>query len=176
MFKVKENYTMHGTVNGVTSAEGVQAILDKISEVDVYGNIDSSKIILDIGSGNGSALNEFKTRSGVTRAIGVEFLENRYDESVANYPDCEFHLAAIQEKLDLVSEADIIFTNDICFPEDVFWSYYDSIKVGAAIVYNKITHTTKLIHHYDYARNVDFNKLHIDANNMTSEFHIIIKK
>lgn len=176
MLETKTNYKLRGTVNGTTSAEGIQAILDKLGEAEVYGTIDSSKVILDIGSGDGSALNELKTRSGVTRAIGVEFMENRYDEAVANYPECEFHLNAIQEKLDLVAEADIIFTNDICFPEEVFWSYWDSVKVGAAVVYNKISHSVKLIHHYDYDRQADFNKLTVDANNMPSEFHIIIKK
>ena len=176
MLELKENYRLAGTINGKTSAEGIQAILDKLGEAEVYGNIDSSKVILDIGSGDGSALNELKTRSGVTRAIGVEFIESRHDEAVANYPECEFHLAAIQEKLDLVAEADIIFTNDICFPKEVFWSYWSSIKVGAAVVYNKISNSVKLIHHYDYDRREDFNKLTVEANNMLSEFHIIIKK
>lgn len=166
--------TYKGTTNGITTENGVISVLDLIS--NIYGPVDSSKIILDIGSSDGSALDAFKRNSGVNRAIGVEFLKYRFDKSVANYPDCEFHLDSIIDRHDLVSQADIIFTNNISFEKSVFWNIYDSIKTGAVVIYNWTPISIKLRRNYGYDKKTEIHKVMVESNYMMSEYHAIIKK
>ena len=157
---------------GVMSTEGtilLHAYVNKIKEVNSDTNF------LDIGSGEGKVLNDFKEFSKTDNVVGVEVNKKWYLESLKKYPDCEVHLGYIQDHLELVKNADIIYTNNICIPQEMFWDIWDSIKPGAVVVYNLISLSLRLRKRFGYDRS-EFNKIFLSANNMSSEFHMIIKK
>jgi len=157
---------------GVMSTEGtilLHAYINKIKEVD------SNTKFLDVGSGEGKVLNDFKEFSKTNNVVGVEIQESYYLQSLKKYPSCEVHLGYIQDYLELVKSADIIYTNNICIPQKMFWDIWDSIKPGTVVAYNLITLSIKLRNTFGYKKS-DFNKIMLSANNMTSEFHVIVKK
>lgn len=154
-----------GTTPGQTI--GIQTILDQIEQV--YTILPES-VLLDLGSGEGTALNQFKQTAGLTRAIGVEMQKVYHDKAAADYLDLELHNDLIENKQDLVAEANIIFTNNISMPDQVIWDIWDSIQPGTVLVYNRISLSVKL-------RRMGYTiaKFKAELNSGDSEFHLIIK-
>ena len=154
-----------GTTPGKTI--GIQTILDQIEQV--YTILPES-VLLDLGSGEGTALNQFKQTAGLTRAIGVEMQKVYHDKAAADYLDLELHNDLIENKQDLVAEANIIFTNNISIPDRVIWDIWDSIQPGTVLVYNRISLSVKL-----KRMGYTITKFKAEANGGDSEFHLIIK-
>ena len=154
-----------GTTPGQTT--GIQTILDQIEQV--YTILPES-VLLDLGSGEGTALNQFKQTAGLTRAIGVEMQKVYHDKAAANYLDLELHNDLIENKHDLVAEANIIFTNNISIPDRVIWDIWDSIQPGTVLVYNRISLSVKL-----KRMGYTIAKFKAEADSGDSEFHLIIK-
>lgn len=169
---LKDYLSRPGTSYGETSIEGIQEIYDRAHAINA---ISAETVFLDIGSGKGEVVNSFKNISGITRSVGIEMQDIYYSEAVSNYPTLEFHNNVAQNKLDIIAEADIIFTNNISIPSEMFWSIYKSIKTGAIVVYNGIQVTPRLKYAYDYDKS-EITKFNIIANNMSSEFHMFTKK
>jgi len=158
-----------GTLAGTTPQASIQSIVEKV------GPIASNKIILDVGSAEGHAINSFKTITSVDRAIGVEYVEKRHIEAVTNFPDCELYNDDIENQLDIVAEADIIFMNNLLFPAEVFKAVFSSAKQGAIIIYNQISNSWGLKLNHGYVKS-DIEKIFVESNNLNSEYHIIVKK
>lgn len=163
---------MRGTVPGITPKESVQLVINKIK--NDFFDITSDKIFLDVGSGIGSVVDDFRKISNIEKSIGVEMQKIYFDKAIELYPESHYYNDLIQNKLDIVEEADIIFTNNICFPDETFWDIFPSIKPGALVIYNNIALTSKLIYNHGYLRS-DIHKIMIISNNMTSEYHLFIK-
>ena len=161
-----------GTTYGTMSTKGTIALHDRINNIKEVG---SHTNFLDIGSGEGKVLNDFKEVSKTNNVVGVEFQKRYYLQSLKKYPDCEVHLGYIQDYLKLVKNADIIYTNNICIPDKMFWDIWDSIKPGSIVIYNLTTLSIKLRKKFGYDKS-EFSKISLSANNMRSEFHIIVKK
>lgn len=155
-----------GTTPGQTV--GIQDIVDQISPVYT---IAPESVLLDVGSGEGTALNQFKQITGVTRAVGVEMQKVYHDKAVVDYPDLELHNDLIENKLDLVAEANIIFTNNISIPDQMIWDIWDSIQPGTVLVYNRISLSVKL-----RRMGYTITKFKTEANGGDSEFHLITKQ
>jgi len=160
------------TTYGTMSTKGTIALHERINTIK---EINSNTNFLDVGSGEGKVLNDFKDVSKTDNVVGVEVNKRWYLESLKKYPDCEVHLGYIQDYLKLVENADIIYTNNICIPDKMVWDIWDSIKPGAIVVYNLITLSIKLRKKFGYDKS-EFSKISLSANNMRSEFHIIVKK
>ncbi len=161
-----------GTTYGTMDTRGTVALHERINNIK---EVDSHTNFLDIGSGEGKVLNDFKEVSKTNNVVGVEFQKRYYLQSLKKYPDCEVHLGYIQDYLELVEKANIIYTNNICIPHKMFWDIWDYIKPGTIVIYNLITLSTRLRKKFGYDKS-DFNKILLPANTMASEFHIVVKK
>jgi hypothetical protein len=162
---------MLGTTPGITPTESITEIINFINQN--FFNITTSKVFLDVGSGKGNVVNDFKRLTNINRSIGVEMQDYFYKKSIEKYPSLEFYHATIQEKPEILNIADIIFTNNICFPSETFWNILANAKPGALIIYNGIGETAKLVKHgYDRKKIL---KKTVVSNNMSSEFHFVKK-
>ena len=146
-----------------------------VSKINELITIVPETVILDAGSGYAAFINELKTLTGVTRAVGIEMQDKLHEKAVVNYPTLELHNDIIQNKLDVIATADVIFFNNTLVPESVFWDIYDSIKVGAVVIYSNITLTKALKDKYGYVKD-DFKKQFLMTNIMKNEFNLVIKK
>ena len=98
--------------------------------------------ILDLGCGYGYYTDYFKSIGG--NAVGIDASQAMIDIAKKNYPDCDFEVADITQKIPFEDNFfDIIFCNqvlmDIENAESVFYECSRILKPGG-ILYYSITH------------------------------------
>jgi precorrin-6B methylase 2 len=158
-------------IKGITFIETDSKTLNIVIDA-ILDNIESTqgKVFLDIGSGNGKVVNSFNQKTN-TRSIGVEIQEALFKESISKYPELEFHNALIEDKLEIVNEADIIFINNASMPNDLFWRIWESIKPGAIVVYNNVSLSIKLKRRLDHS----VSEIRVSKHLPIQEYHLVIK-
>ncbi len=158
-------------IKGITFVETDNKTLDIVMDA-ILDKVESTqgKVFLDIGSGNGKVVNSFNQKYNI-RSIGVEIQEALFKESISLYPELEFHNASIEDKLEIVNEADIIFINNSSMPNDLFWNIWESIKPGAIVVYNNVSLSVKLKRRLDHS----VSEIRVSKYLPIHEYHLVIK-
>lgn len=158
-------------IKGITFKETDDKTLDIVMDA-ILDKVESTqgKVFLDIGSGNGKVVNRFNEKYNI-RSIGVEIQEALFKESVNLYPELEFHNASIEDELEIVNEADIIFINNLTMPNDLFWNIWESIKPGAIVVYNNVSLSVKLQRRLDHS----ISEIRLSKYLPIQEYHLVIK-
>ncbi len=105
-------------------------------------NVFNGEKILDLGCGYGYYTNYFKSIGG--NAIGIDASKAMIDIAKKNYPDCDFEVADITQKIPFEDNFfDIIFCNQVLMDienvESVFYECSRILKPGG-ILYYSITH------------------------------------
>ena len=158
---------MQGTTFGLTPLEGTQEMIKRIQKI--YP-ITTDSVFLDVGSGDGTVVFDFQAQTGIIRSIGVEMQQVWHDKAIKQYPEMELYCDRIENRLDLIKKANIIYFNNICIPEKVFWECFDIMKKGTVIIQNKQSIGSKL-----KKLGYTYTSFYMSANNMNKETQILRK-
>ncbi len=161
--------------SGGTTFGRTLGTIQLIEEIEKFYTITPDTVFLDIGSGDGIVLNDFKNNTVTDNVIGVEMQNRWVKESNKLYPGLEVHEDYVQNRLDLVERSNIIYTNNICIPVHMIFDIWDSVQPGTIFIFNNILAISKFVRNLGYSK-TDFYHFKIDANFMNSNFAMVIKK
>ena len=117
------NNTNVNATYGTITPKGVEKLINHL-------NIDNSDTFLDLGSGIGNVVVQFALNSNVEKALGVEYVKSRYNQSI-NYVNefrkefaNEFNNTQVEiQNKDInnfnINSSSIIFTCSTCFPKEL---------------------------------------------------------
>ena len=158
---------MEGTTFGLTPLKGTKEMIKQIQKI--YP-LTTDSVFLDIGSGDGTVVHDFQKQTAVTKSVGVEMQKVWHDRAIQKYPGIELYCDMIENRLDLVKNANIIYFNNICIPNEVFWKCFDVIEKGTVIIQNKQSIGLKL-----KRLGYKYTTFYMSANRVTKETQILMK-
>ena len=93
-----------------------------------------------------------------------------HNKGIEKYPEIEIYCDRIENRLELVKNAKIIYLNNIAIPDSLFWKCFDAMEKGTVIVQNKQNIGIKL-----KRMGYEVTTFYMSANNMNKETQIFRK-
>ena len=139
MLQNKNNMSLNcqkALVFGFTSKKGIEELLRQVNLIKGDRIINS---FLDIGSGDGQAVNYVKELSNIKRCVGIEIQKHWHETAIKKYPHLELYCDDIVNRPEFIKEFDLIYMNNIMFTNELFWWCFDNMKEGTIVINNKQT-------------------------------------
>lgn len=122
-----------GDIYGEITDKGTDVLLETFSE---YFN-NPEGVFYDLGSGNGNLSIYIASKTPLKKVCGIELHTERYNTSKENSKDLNLkNLSFIEADIDNydLSDATIIYTDNLCMPRDKFNTAYDSLPKDCLVI------------------------------------------
>jgi len=134
-----------GTTYGLTPTEASKSIIEKIkSEIKT---LSSNLTFLDIGAGYGDVVNDWSKLTKMN-CIGIEVLPLAYKKAIKKFPSLHIIEGDIKDNIHLLKQADVMYLNDICFPDELISFCFENCKDDVIFICLKATTPYKIVKKY----------------------------